>query len=89
MAFVRVCGENVHAVIHILLVFMLRLEHEALEDVITPRNDAIYYQIRKEKPNIGLRTLFLEPNSGHSPGIAEYALSEIGVVEYLPFTEVP
>jgi hypothetical protein len=37
----------VHAVFHILLVFMLRLEHEPLEDVIIPGNDAIRDQKRK------------------------------------------
>ena len=37
----RVCHEYVHAVFGILLVFTLRFEHETLQYVVVPRDDAV------------------------------------------------
>jgi hypothetical protein len=36
----RVCHENMHAVFRILFIFALGLQHEPLEDVIIPCDDA-------------------------------------------------
>ena len=35
----RVCHENVHAVLSVLLIFALCLQHETFEDVIVPRDN--------------------------------------------------
>ncbi len=40
-SYVRVGHEDVHAVLCVLLVVALRLEHEPLEDVVVPRDDAV------------------------------------------------
>ena len=40
-AYVRVRHEDVHAVLRVLLVLALGLEHEPLEDVVVPRDDAV------------------------------------------------
>ena len=39
-AYVRVRHEDVHAVLRVLLVLAFGLEHEPLEDVVVPRDDA-------------------------------------------------
>jgi hypothetical protein len=70
----RVGHENVHAVFGVLLIFAFCLEHEPLQDVIVPRDDAGFI-IRKKKRNLAAseRTLFSVPSSDRSPGIDECA----------------
>jgi hypothetical protein len=38
----RVCHENMHAVFRVLFIFALGVQHELLEDVIIPCDDAVH-----------------------------------------------
>jgi hypothetical protein len=45
----RVCHEDMHAVFCIFLIFTFRLEHEPLEYVVIPRDDAFSLKISEKK----------------------------------------
>jgi len=45
----RVCQENVDTVFRVLLIFTFCFQHEPLEDVITPRNDATCHRNNRKR----------------------------------------